>query len=118
MTEKKIYELLNAALGNVSGDAFKVLHYIAVKFLNKSITSVRLSRVDIALGVGLWDDTETEDTKEKRRIYRKNLKQLDKITSFTNQLINKGYLEKDGIYYSIPEDYPSPSNPCFFLRVQ
>lgn len=101
----KTYKVLNAALENVSGDAFRTLYYICNNLsLNKTIRT-EIDRVSIAIKLGLWFDGCS-----KRLDF-----QLKKITKYTEELTEKGYLVKDVIFdkttnkrkvfYAIPDTF-------------
>lgn len=98
-------KLLNAALGKVSGDAFSVLYFIVGNLRLHNTTRAEIERVSIAVRLGVWDD---ESGKQMKR-------QLDKITKYTDELVDKGFLVKDVIFdrssgkkktvYAIPEPF-------------
>lgn len=101
----KSNKMLNAALGMVSGDAFRVLYYIIGNLRLHNTTRAEIERVNIAVRLGLWND---ESGKQMKR-------QLDKITLYTDELVEKGFLVKDVFFdrskgkrktvYAIPESF-------------
>lgn len=101
----KSNKVLNAALGKVSGDAFRVLFFILGNLRLHNTTRAEIERVSIAVRLGLWDDESGKQMK----------KQLDKITKYTDELVEKGFLIKDVIFdrsigkrktlYAIPDAF-------------
>lgn len=88
MKSFKSNKVLNAALGKVSGDAFRVLYFIIGNLKLHNTNRAEIARVSIAVRLGLWDDESG----------RKLKKQLDKITKYTDELEEKGFLVKDVIF--------------------
>lgn len=105
MNTFKSNKVLNAALGKVSGDAFMVLYFIIGNLKLHNTTRAEIERVSIAVRLGLWDDESGKQMK----------KQLDKITKYTDELVEKGFLVKDVIFdrstgkrktfYAIPDAF-------------
>lgn len=108
--EKKVFKpfrLLNAALGEVSPLSHNVLYYICNNLKLNNTTRAEIERIKIVLRLKMWD----EDTGTTRQL--KNC--MDKITSCTNELEEKGFIVKDVIYdktkgkrktfYAIPERF-------------
>lgn len=101
----KSNKVLNAALGKVSGDAFRVLYFIVGNLRLHNTTRAEIERVSIAVRLGLWEDESGKQMK----------KQLDKITKYTDELVEKGFMEKDVIFdgstgkrktfYAIPDAF-------------
>lgn len=85
----KSYRVLNAALGEVSGDAFRVLWFIVGNLSQHKVTRNEISRISIAVRLKMCDDDDTP---------RKIKRVLDKITLYTNELEDKGFIKKDEIY--------------------
>ena len=79
MNTFKTNKVLNAALGKVSGDAFRVLYFIIGNLRLHNTTRAEIQRVSIAVRLGLWDDESGKQMK----------KQLDKITKYTDELAGK-----------------------------
>lgn len=103
----KTYRVLNAALGmsDLSDKAFRILYYICNNLSFNNVNRAEIERVSIAVRIGLWDDESGKQLK----------KQLDKITKYTDELVEKGLLVKDVIFdrntckrktfYAIPESF-------------
>ena len=107
MNTFKSYKVLNAALGmsDLSDKAFRILYYICNNLSLNNVTRAEIERVSIAVRLGLWDDESGKQLK----------KQLDKITKYTDELVEKGLLVKDVIFdrntckrktfYAIPDAF-------------
>lgn len=82
------FKVLNKALGEVSSDAFRVLYYICNNLkINKTIRT-DIDRIDIAVRLGVWYDG----------CGKRLDKQLKNITTWTDELVDKGFIKKDVIY--------------------
>ena len=80
-------KLLNTALGEVSGDEFKVLYFIANTLSMKKEGSTRIYRELIADRLGWLDDDKSKYA-------------LNKVSKITESLVKKGYLVKNEVYSS------------------
>lgn len=80
-------KLLNTALGEVSGDEFKVLYFIANTLSMKKEGSTRIYRELIADRLGWLDNDKSKYA-------------LNKVSKITESLVKKGYLVKNEVYSS------------------
>ena len=88
MKDFKTFEVLNAALGKVTPEAFKVLYYICNNLKIKKTVRTDIDRIDIAMRLGLWYDG----------CGKRLDNQLKKITKWTDELQDNGFIKKDVIY--------------------